>query len=121
VAVGGVAEMEMEEADAEDAKEWLSSTVPTKAVGIFEYCVDTEVLSSGASATLRSSFACLVGELAREWLLDFRMILCNDCEALPVEAVLPTTVSASKLLLLCMMTQRKGIVRHFVWVGWVCV
>lgn len=28
------------------------------------------------------------------------MILCNDCEALPVVAVLPTAVSASKLVLL---------------------
>lgn len=62
--------------------------------------METEVLSSEASATLRSSFDCLVGVPARELLLDLRMIFCNDCEALPVVAVLPTVVSASKLLLL---------------------
>lgn len=67
--------------------------------------MDTEVLSSGVCATLRSSFDCLVGELTRALLLDLWMILCNDCEALPVEAVVPTAVSASKLLLLYMMTR----------------
>lgn len=71
--------------------------------------METEALSSEASATLRSSLECLVGEPARELLLDLQMILCKDCEALPVVVVLPTAVSASKLLLLYNDDTKQGL------------